>query len=62
MEEEKERGAVDGERHIWSYDKKDIINMLEPDMCVIGTKILRSRWFPRYRYCFPQLVVWAIKK
>lgn len=55
-----EPGAVDGHRHIWSfteYDFRDIIDLGYN----VNFKILGSRYFPTYRYCFKQLLVY-IKK
>lgn len=60
LEESKEPGAVDGERHLWSYNKEDMKFMLAPYSSKIKFKTLRSKWFP-YKYCWPTLVCWAQK-
>ncbi len=59
LEEAKEPGAVDKDRHIWSFSKHDLELMLTP-YGNIKFKILRSRWFP-YKYCWPQLLIWVKK-
>lgn len=61
LDEYKEPGAVDGDRHIWSFSKDDIKTLVEPYAKKVKIKILRSTWFP-YRYCWPQLIVYAWKK
>ena len=61
LEEALEPGAVDGDRHLWSFDKNDMITLLSPHSDKIAMKVLRSKWFP-YKYCWPQLICWAIKK
>lgn len=61
LEEEKEPGACDGERHVWSYNKQDILDMVEPYSSKIRTKVLRSQWFPCYRYSWPTILIWAKK-
>ncbi len=62
LEEAKEPGAVDGDRHLWSFNERDIRNMVQWYSKDVKTKVLRSQWFPKYRYCWPQLIVWAWKK
>ena len=61
LEEAIEPGAVDGERHLWSYTKQDILDLVAPYSKKVKTKVLRSRWFP-YKYCWPQLICWATKR
>lgn len=56
-----ERGAVDGERHIWSFDVQDIRELLKPYCSQIKFKILGSRYFPRYKYHFPNLLAYGTK-
>lgn len=55
-----EPGAVDGDRHLWSFDEDDIVNMI-PGKAEIKTKILGSRYFPTYKYAWKSLIVWAKK-
>ena len=62
LEEAVEPGAVDGERHIWSYTEADIRDLVAPYASKVKTKVLRSKLFPKYLYCWPQLVVWAWRK
>ena len=62
LEEAIEPGAVDKERHIWSYTKQDIKNLVKPYAQKTKTKVLRSKWFPKYKYCWPQLLCFAWKK
>ena len=61
LEEAKELGAVDKDRHLWSFDKQDIIDLVAPYSNRMKFKVLRSQWFP-YRYCWPTLICWAWKK
>lgn len=60
LEEAREIGAVDRSRHIWSFSEKDIKDMLGR-YGRVKSKILRSQWWPRYRYCWPQIVAWCWK-
>lgn len=62
LEEAKEPGACDKDRHLWSFTKQDIEDLVKPYAKKIKTKVLRSKWFPKYRYCWPQLLLWAYKK
>lgn len=62
LEEANEPGAVDGDRHLWSFSKQDIEDLVKPYSSKVKFKVLRSKWFPRYSYCFPQLICWTIKK
>ena len=62
LEEIREIGAVDLERHLWSFDKQDIMDLVKPYSDKIRFKILRSKWFLKYKYCWPQLLCWVIKK
>lgn len=61
LEEAREPGAVDGDRHLWSFTKRDIINMIPPG-AEIKTKILGSQYFPTYKYAWKSLILWAKKK
>lgn len=60
LEEAREPGAVDKDRHIFSFTEEDIVNMI-PGNADIKTKILGSRWFPKYKYAWKSLIVWAKK-
>lgn len=62
LEEAKEPGAIDKDRHLWSFTKQDIWDLVMPYSNLIKSNVLRSKWFPRYKYCWPTLVVWAWKK
>lgn len=59
LEEEKEVGAVDLHRHLWSYSEQDMYDLLSPHGTV-KTAILRSTWFP-YRYQWPTLLAFLHK-
>lgn len=56
-----EPGAVDGERHLWSFDENDMREILEP-YGEVKMKILGSRYFPTYKYSFDNMVVWCKKR
>ena len=56
-----EPGAVDGARHVFSYQLQDFKDLSAGLGRVVGHKVLGSKWFPRYVYCFKQLIVF-IKK
>lgn len=60
-EEEKEPGAVDGERHLWSFSKDDIIKLLE-EYGTVKVEELGSRYFPYYEYHFPSIIAFCKKK
>lgn len=62
LEEARELGAVDKDRHLWSFTKDDILNLVKPYSSRTRSKVLRSKWFPRYKYCWPTLICWAWKK
>lgn len=55
LEEEKEIGACDKDRHIWSFSKEDLEIMLSPwgeaKFTVIG-----SQYLPTYKYAWPTLI------
>lgn len=61
-EEENEIGAVDGERHVWSFSRKDITDLLKPHCDRIDYEIIGSQHWPKYKYAWPSLVVWGWKK
>ena len=60
LEEEKEPGACDRERHIWSFAKDDLAMMLSPwgeaTFTVIG-----SQYLPVYKYAWPSLISYCQK-
>jgi 2-polyprenyl-3-methyl-5-hydroxy-6-metoxy-1,4-benzoquinol methylase len=56
---ETEAGEVDKERHLWSYSRQDIHNLLEPYGEVVTTR-LGSEWFP-YKYHFPTVIGYCFK-
>lgn len=60
LEEIKERGAVDEEMHVWSFKEFDMLILLE-SFKKRELKILRSRYFPRYRYSWPTIIAFAWK-
>lgn len=60
-EEATEPGAIDPDRHIWSYSEEDIKSMLT----IYGTvniETLGSKYFPVYKYAFPNLLAFCKKK
>lgn len=60
-EEAIEPGAVDGERHLWSYSEDDIRDMLVP-YGTVEMSTLGSRYFPFYKYYFPNIIAYCKKK
>lgn len=59
--EENEPGAVDKHRHIWSFSTNDILELVEPYAKNVKIKILRSKYFPIYKYSWPTIICWAVK-
>ena len=59
-EEIKDIGAVDKERHLWSFSEDDIENLFSP-YGTVAVETLKSQYFPIYKYRFPTLISW-IKK
>ena len=60
LEEIKELGAKDKDRHLWSFNKEDIEEMLG----VYGTvkiKIMKSQYLPIYKYNFPNIIAYGRK-
>ena len=53
--EETEAGEVDGERHLWSFTKEDF-DVLLGKYGDTTVRILRSQYFPKYKYHFPTVV------
>ena len=62
LEESKEPGAVDKDRHLWSFAKQDIEEIVRLHCSKVKFKVLRSKWWPKYQYCWPQLICFAWKK
>lgn len=62
LEEEKEPGAKDLDRHIWSINEQDLRDLVAPYADKIRVKVLGSIYFPKYKYNFPNILVWAYKK
>lgn len=58
--EEKEHGAVDGDRHVWSYDVEDAYKLFGK-YGKVTTKIRGSQFFPKYRYRWPTLFIYVLK-
>lgn len=56
-----EPGAVDNERHLWSFDENDMHMLLDKFGTVKTTKI-GSEYFPKYVYHFPTLFAYLTKK
>lgn len=61
MDEAREPGAVDGHRHLWSFNVKDIIKLLRP-YGEVKVHVLGSEYFPTYVYHFPSIIAWCKKK
>lgn len=60
-EEAVEPGAVDPDRHLWSYSMSDILALLSP-YGDVKIETLGSKFFPFYRYSFPNIIAWCKKK
>ena len=58
--EEREVGAVDGDRHIWSFEIEDMEKLLG-QYGHVTTKITGSDYFPKYTYHFPTLYAYCRK-
>lgn len=54
-----EPGAVDKDRHLWSFTKEDLEEMLV-SYGKTEFKVLRSRRRP-YKYSFPVIIAWVVK-
>ncbi len=61
LEEAREPGAVDHERHLWSFTKEDIETLFLP-FGSVRTETLGSEYFPFYKYHWPSLLAWVKKK
>lgn len=58
--EEKEQGAVDADRHVWSFEVEDMKDLLGK-YGRLTTKITGSDFFPRYVYRWPTLYAYVLK-
>lgn len=58
--EEHEHGAVDADRHVWSFEVNDMYELLSP-YGKVTTKITGSDYFPVYRYRWPTLYAYVRK-
>lgn len=58
--EENEPGAVDGDRHVWSYDVEDAYRLFSK-YGQVTTKITGSDYFPKYVYRWPTLYIYVRK-
>lgn len=61
LEEARDKGACDIERHVWSFTEEDIIEMLEP-YGEVWIRKMGSTYFPRYQYHFPVILGYCKKK
>lgn len=61
LDEELEPGAVDGERHLWSFSREDIQKILEP-YGNVKIEVLGSTYFPIYKYHWPSIIAFCKKK
>ena len=53
-------GEIDKDRHLWSFSKQDIFDLLKP-YGIVHFKIMRSERYPVYKYHFPIIVVFCQK-
>lgn len=53
-------GAVDKERHLWSFSIDDIKNLLSP-YGEVKIEVMGSQYFPIYKYKFPTIIAWCKK-
>ena len=58
LSEHRERGAVDGDHHLWSFAMQDIITMLK-SYGRVSTALLGSRYFPSYKYAWPTIIAYC---
>ena len=57
---EEEKGAIDFDRHVWSYKEDDLRTMLE-DYGEVWLREMGSQYFPRYQY-HPRIILAYCKK
>lgn len=62
LEEANELGSHDRERHLWSFSKEDMHDMIEPFGKAFSIKVLGSKFFPKYIYHPDTMCVFAKKK
>lgn len=55
-----EFGAVDGIHHLWSFEMKDVKNLLR-EYGKVKVTIIGSTYFPKYKYNFPVTIAWCKK-
>ena len=60
LNESIEPGAVDKERHLWSFSAGDMYHLLS-SYGRVKIKKISSRWFPTYKYHFPNLIAYCFK-
>lgn len=60
--EETEAGEVDGERHIWSYSKRDIENLVKPHSKKWKVGEIPSWLRRRIKYHHPYIICFATKR
>lgn len=58
--EETHAGEVDHERHLWSFNEKELEKLLKP-YGTLKFKTLRSQFFPTYSYHFPNIIAYVKK-
>ena len=56
-----EPGAVDKERHLWSFSKADLELLLD-GYGEVSIDVIGSKYFPVYEYHFPTLLAYCKKK
>jgi len=62
LDEYKEPGAVDGHFHVYSFNKEDIEVLLSTYGELKKIQVLRSEYVPVYKYHWPTLLAFAVKK
>lgn len=60
-EEAREPGAVDKDRHLWSYDTKDFETLLG-SYGTVTVETMGSKFLPFYEYHFPNIISFCKKK
>ena len=58
--EENEPGAVDGERHVWSWETEDMYRLMGK-YGKVTTKMTGSEFYPKYVYHWPTLYAYVLK-
>ena len=57
---ETEAGELDKERHLWSFSVQDVVDLLKP-YGKVKIQVLRSDYYPIYRYYFPHIIAFCRK-